>query len=123
MEDLEALRDLEGKTISKITGFDQYSGEVIIYTTDGYAYAFHHIQDCCEDVSLEDYLIEGDMTGATVIVAEEVDGEIPAGDYESVTYTFYRIVTDEGLIWMRWCGSSNGYYSESVDIKRIPVYN
>ena len=71
-----------------------------------------------ESVSLEDF--NGDVNylrGATVISAEErVECPDNEGNYESVTYTFYDIQTDKGSLWLRWYGTSNGYYSESVNI-------
>ena len=37
----------------------------------------------------------------------------------SVTWTFYEIATNKGRITLRWCGTSNGYYSESVDFVKV----
>lgn len=93
--------------------------EVYIDTSAG-LFGLYHEQDCCEGVWLED--ITGDPTdliGATVVVAEErTEAGYEDDDYESKTWTFYEIRTDKGDLTLRWCGVSNGFYSESVSMVR-----
>ena len=48
-----------------------------------------------------------------VLVSEKQD----VTEWGTMTWTFYKIQTDKGELFMRWCGESNGYYSEDVDIK------
>jgi hypothetical protein len=121
------LETLVGRTIKSITGLEKGSDDVRVYTECGNEYMFYHYQDCCENVQIEDY--DGypeDLIGALIVSAEEVistgdDGsetkgsEKPNEYSESWTWTFYKIETNKGGIWMRWLGESNGYYSESVD--------
>jgi hypothetical protein len=116
------LSELVGKTIKSLIGLSEESDEVKISTECGQQYMFHHEQDCCESVRLNDFEADhDDFIGAKVISAEEVssdDAKAPDGHDESwgdsYTWTFYKIETDKGGIWMRWLGESNGYYSESV---------
>jgi len=83
----------------------------------------NHSQDCCESVTLTD--ITGDMNdlvGETLLFAEEtVDSKQDTESYDSVTYTFYRFRTHKGSVDIRWTGSSNGYYSESVDVELVKM--
>lgn len=111
------LSELNGKVIKEITGLKVSSEEVNIFTECGQHYRFYHMQDCCECVDLNDF--EGDaddLIGGLIISAEEIEGkEEEPENAESYTWTFYKIETNKGGIWMRWLGESNGYYSEAVD--------
>lgn len=118
------LKDLIGKTATQVTG--EAGGYEMLFTfEDGTKYVFHHHQDCCEGVDIHD--IEGDLQdliGAPLTMAEEVEsGPVPEGHepdkYGSETWTFYKFATVKGYVNVRWLGSSNGYYSESVDFCRV----
>jgi len=80
----------------------------------------HHHQDCCESVVIDD--INGDfedLNRTILLVAEErVSDEPEEGDkaYDSDTWTFYTFRSLKGSVDVKWHGSSNGYYSESVNI-------
>jgi len=112
---------LVGKTITSVTGLVKGSEEVHIYTEDNKHYKFYHEQDCCECVDLEDFELDFE-TGLVVSVdvvsnSEDVDSDY--GDCDSKTWTFYKIETNKGELFMRWIGVSNGYYSESVDFEEV----
>jgi len=119
------LDDMVGKTIKEVVGLVKYSDEVIITTTCGDIYKFFHMQDCCEQVNLEDF--EGgveDLVGGVILSALEVEGVCEEPDMtfeESHTWTFYKIETTKGGLWMRWLGESNGYYSEGVDFIKLTM--
>lgn len=115
------IKELEGKVVRGISGLHKGSEEVDIVTECGQHYRFEHIQDCCEHVDLEDFEHDG-IEGANIISAVEstsYDDPNPRGWDESYTWTFYRINTTKGELFMRWLGESNGYYSESVDLIHV----
>ena len=80
-----------------------------------------HYQDCCESVAIE-YIVGdlADLIGTPILLAEEaVSDKEPEGykhkyQPESLTWTFYKLRTIKGSVDIRWLGSANGYYSESV---------
>lgn len=113
------IDELEGKTATAVS---ETGDELRFQFSDGTAYTFYHDQDCCESVRIEE--IHGDLedlVGTPLLVAEEVssDAALPPDGYcDSYTWTFYRFGTIRGTVTVRWLGQSNGYYSESVDLRR-----
>ncbi len=105
-------------------------GQVVVYiekgedrldftTLDGSRYRMYHEQDCCECVCLEDIIGDlDDLIDTPMLLAEETSNSEYV-DYESTTWTFYKFSTVKGDVTLRWQGSSNGYYSESVDFEKI----
>lgn len=115
------FKTLEGRTLKSVTQIDDDVIEFV--TVEGGAYRLHHCQDCCESVVVDD--ISGDLAdlvGEPILLAEEAEStEPPAGreNYESDTWTFYKLRTIKGSVDIRWHGSSNGYYSERVDFDKV----
>lgn len=115
---------LLGKTLVK---FDKRGNEEIIFTcSDGSGYRMDHSQDCCEFVAIEDICGDPDLLiGETICQAEEstnnTDERRDTQEYKdkSFTWTFYRMATNRGSLVIRWYGTSNGYYSESVNFTQI----
>lgn len=123
MKEVE-ITDLLGKTLKEVQ--KKAIDEIIFYCESGEAYMMYHSQNCCESVEIESITGDlDDLIGNPILVAEEsVSDEKPndfTRDYEvdSETWTFYKFATIKGHVDIRWYGSSNGYYSESVDFKRI----
>ena len=116
------FEELKGKIILKIEGLYSGSEEIIIWTSDGMRYSMFHDQNCCEHVSVED--IDGcaeDFVGYEVLMAEESSNSDDSNnEYESCTWTFYRLGSIKGYMTIRWLGVSNGYYSESVSVYANP---
>ena len=100
----------------------QQDGEELRFDLDdGAVVRLYHEQECCEEVYIESIVGElGNLVGSPIMVAEGVIGDLPKleDDYEndSYTWTFYKFRTIKGSVDVRWYGSSNGCYGESVDI-------
>lgn len=125
------LEPFKGCVFDKIDGADAGSDEIKFYENGSERFRMYHLQDCCESVSVEDICGDiGDLIGSPIIEAEIVeneegpkvntytssDGRTHSYTDESGTWTFYKLGTIKGHVTIRWYGSSNGYYSESVDI-------
>ena len=117
---------LLGKTIKAITG-GAGDDRITFECDDGTTFAMYHEQDCCESVNVEDIVGDiDDLIGSPILRAEEATSDarptdLPAPEYEdeSQTWTFYKLATMKGYVDIRWYGSSNGYYSESVTFEQV----
>jgi len=128
------FEDLKGKIIVDI----RQDGDEALYfeTDDGCFYEMMHSQECCESVVIEDICGDlEDLLNSPILLAEEVHGgacnddgvplekveeefEAPYPNCASWLWTFYKLSTNKGSVTIRWLGTSNGYYSESVDFRR-----
>jgi hypothetical protein len=108
---------LKGKTFTSVTSDD----ESITFIGDGIQFKLKHCQECCEDVHIESIVGDlDDLIGSEILVAEESskDGE---SEFEVEQWTFYKLATVKGWVDVRFYGSSNGYYSTSVDLMTEPL--
>lgn len=118
------IEKLVGQTISSYEDGKIGDDSWTIYTKEGNTYTFYHEQDCCETVSIDDIVGDlSDLLDTPLLLAEEVSDTPdtdsqgnPPSEYESFTWTFYKFSTIKGSVTMKWYGTSNGYYSESVNL-------
>lgn len=106
--------DFYGKKIFDVIGLNKGSDEVRIIFEDGSYFFMTHFQDCCEYVRIYDIDQDLDIIGAEWRGYEESSCSGDENDWGSSTWTFYRLYTSNGVVWIRWLGESNGYYSEGV---------
>jgi hypothetical protein len=121
---------LIGKILIDIT-VDEVQDKIKFVTDHGETYCMYHENDCCESVTIEEIIGDmRDLIGAEIIEAEEIvsSGDAsgkctpPMNSYdESYTWTFYKIGSTKGFVTIRWYGTSNGYYSESVSFERMSL--
>jgi hypothetical protein len=113
------LGDIQGVTLASVAGLSKDSDRVLFTAADGRRWSMLHEQDCCEHVWLEDVVGDvEDLIGHPILEATESSNHEEGSDYESRTWTFYRFSTVKGTVTLRWCGESNGYYSEAVSFER-----
>lgn len=121
---MSSFGELAGCTIVSVDGCERGSERITFTLDDGRQCRLFHMQDCCECVQVED--VVGDINNlirSPVLMANELspnDGQKLNECDDSFTWTFYDIATKKGAVTIRWYGSSNGYYSESVDFDWLP---
>ncbi len=114
--------ELLGKTLSDVVVNKNHDHSVRFKTNDGMVYELYHSQSCCESVTIEDIAGElSDLIGSPITMADESTNskDNPPEYGESFTWTFYKLATIKGYVDIRWLGTSNGYYSESVYFRRV----
>lgn len=113
------ISDMLGVVFTKV----ENNGYELRFECDDGVFVFEHDQSCCESVNIESVVGDlQDLVGEPLLLAEESSGETPADhnfayEPESYTWTFYKFATRKGYVDVRWLGTSNGYYSESVALK------
>lgn len=119
---LDRFEDLWGHTLKAIE--NREDEELIFTLSNGEQYKLYHDQECCERVYIDDIIGNLEiLVGEPIMMAEEIsnaDEPQKESDWEnSFTWTFYKLGTSRGYVTVRWYGSSNGYYSESVSWERV----
>lgn len=124
MRDME-FADLKGRTLTRV---EKIGDDVVRFTAnDGQIFELFHSQYCCECVEVESITGDlSDLVDTPILLAEEATSTddppgIEARDYQpdSQTWTFYKLRTIKGSVDIRWYGTSNGYYSESVSFAKV----
>lgn len=111
----DLFKDAIGETITDIHRIEDE--EIHFTLSSGVKIVMHHEQSCCEDVVVDDICGNlHDLIDSPIIRFEERSNENET-EYGSETWTFYEMATIKGSVTIKWHGSSNGYYSESVDFK------
>ncbi|WP_436882584.1 DUF7448 domain-containing protein [Enterobacter asburiae] len=114
------IQEMIGKTFDSVSVDAEKKELCFSWWADDRRFTFFHEQDCCESVWIED--ITGDLADleySPITEAEVVteSGTSDSDGAESVTWTFFKFGTAKGCVTVRWCGESNGYYSECVSLK------
>lgn len=119
------FEDLKGRICTDIEvqkGGGDNSDNIIFTMDTGEKYIMMHKPDCCETVEIIDICGEiNDIIETPILMAEVSESDNKNSDSdplsahdESWTWTFYKLATVKGYVTIRWYGTSNGYYSESV---------
>ena len=107
MVSAKSLDELVDKKFTRV--YHDKCDQAIVFRSPTVTYSLRHEQDCCEDVYMES--IVGDLScleNTPILVAEEV---------KSQDKTPQNIDGTTEIV--RWFGTSNGYYSESVDLVKL----
>lgn len=106
-----------GSIIEEVSGLKVGEDSIRIKFENGHL-DMYHSQTCCESVEIEDINGDTNLVGATFyeIIEKQCDREALNRYDDSYTWTFYTIRTSNGYLDIRWYGTSNGYYSEEVDL-------
>ena len=119
----QIFEGLIGKTLTAIKIDDKYVAWILFVVSEDEKYLLHNDEADCNDVQVTIDDINGDindLVGSPLTMAESVSNEAfeKTQDAEG-TWTFYRFATIKGYVDIRWFGTSNGYYSETVTLERL----
>lgn len=110
----QTMKNLIGATILSAT--THYNDNLLYIETDKGTMRFYHDQECCESVWLEDGLEDLEKMLHAEVIENYDEDALNEYDY-SYTWTYYKISTLNHDCTLRFYGTSNGCYSEDVDIE------
>ena len=117
--DYVSFSNLLGETLTEISVNEDKTE--ILFISKNQAWAMFHDQNCCESVEIDDIVGDlEDLIGSPILMAEEAISRMSHDakkEEDSFTWTFYKLATVKGYVTIKWFGTSNGYYSESVDFR------
>lgn len=127
------VSDMIGKTFTSVKRSKDHHDEVITFSGDGYEYKLYSSENNHGNdvVVLIDDIVGDleDLINTPILVSELVTSKHDRWSKEpkppgkevsgSWTWSFYKFATAKGYVDIKWWGTSNGYYSEEVDFKRI----
>jgi len=123
------LTEMIGQTFAKVVHVNDGSDDFLRFIKmDGTTYEFYYDHDCCAGCTIEDIVgnLEDLQDSPLLKVEESSNCEDPPssndGYPDSYTWTYYKFGTIKGYVDVRWYGSSNGYYSESVSLRKLGGY-
>lgn len=117
------ISELLGFTLSAVERDEVYSQErfmahesIVFTRTDGVQVGMYHVQDCCEQVWVEE--IHGDLQALVGYPLTTAEVYTRDGDKDDQMFTFYRIGNERHMVTIRWCGESE-YYSIAVRVEVV----
>ena len=115
------LKHIINQTITEVFGANKDSLAVKFTLENGKKMSIYHCQNCCETVIV--HSIKGDINdiiGVPILKAFEEHEEPENNNWEyqpeSHTWSNFTFTTEKGEVVIQWLGTSNGYYSETVDV-------
>lgn len=115
------VESIIGETLTYVD-IDDSNEQILLTTKSGKQIRIYHSQDCCESVHIEDtHGSWHDLLGKVIIDAthEEDRENDPPKNEESWTRTTLTFKVNDATVINKWIGTSNGYYSESVNFEEI----
>ncbi len=117
--------EFKGKVLTQVK-INENGDEIEFLFADSSKYVMFHYQDCCESVSIYDQQGKpSDLFYDVLVEAKEETSsdwpdDVKEQEYgDSYTWTIYTFATEKAKWVVRWLGTSNGYYSESIQIDKV----
>ena len=101
------------------------TNDLLEIKTETHLFRFYHVQDCCEDVEVEEDGVAELKALKGSVVRDAYIGEsgIDESWGEELTWFFYHVRTEKGDACLRFVGESNGYYSHEVQLEILEASN